>query len=893
MTNLDNNWFPNQVFEDISVWQRFSQGRSHDNYKKILVEVEKYFTSNEPTFDSISEFLKKRSDFFDLFLKVIWNKTLKSKRISLVAVGGYGRGALHPQSDLDLLVLAEEIEIQTHGELVEEFLTQLWDANLIIGHSVRSIEQCIAFAKADITINTNLLEHRLVAGNKQIYNDFCSELAKDLHDDTSVFFHKKLEEQENRYKRHGNTEYNLEPNVKETPGGLRDLQLIDWISTHFFKKNDRRQLVSNKILSESDLDLLRNNESFLWRVRYEIHLHANRIEERLLFDYQTYLAKKLGYFEEKKSLGVERFMQDYYRVVSSTRELTDMILKWFGEQLTEKQDNKIDKYNERFVIYNGFIDTVKSSVFFEQPSAIIEIFVILAENKNIVGLRASTIKQLRDYRYLIDDEFREQLTNKNLFIRLLHAKSNLPLQLRRMSRYGILGAYLPNYKNIVGLTQHDLFHIYPVEVHTIKVIENLISFGDIKKSKNFRTASKIFSNMENQGTIVIAALFHDIAKGRGGNHSELGAIDVRSFAIEHHLPETETNTLEWLVRNHLLMSSVSQREDIADPDVVRNFADKVKDVYHLDLLYILTVADICATNPDLWTDWKSALMSNLYISTKKLFESKSSIEFREVHISDTKAEAAKLISTHKSNIDKINELWSTLNDDFFVRELPENIAKYSESILSANTIDAPTIIITDIGEDKPIATEIFVYARDQDKIFAKIANVLDQHRLSIQDARLETTTNNFAFDTFHVLNHNNKPIGEDHEFCATLSRDLSSHIMQPFESFQPVSRKVSRTLRQFKFKTSVEITTDETRNMSRLELVTPDRGGLLAHLSQIFIKNKINLENAKIATLGERVEDTFYVTDLETRQPVGSTLADLLAHEICQELDNRNNIQSQ
>ena len=890
MTNLDNNWFPNQVFEDISVWQRFSQGRLHDNYKKILLEVEKYFTSNEPTFDSISEFLKKRSDFFDLFLKVIWNKTLKSKRISLVAVGGYGRGALHPQSDLDLLVLAEEIEIQTHGELVEEFLTQLWDANLIIGHSVRSIEQCISFAKADITINTNLLEHRLIAGNKKIYNDFCSELAKNLHGDTSEFFHKKLEEQENRYKRHGNTEYNLEPNVKETPGGLRDLQLIDWISTHFFKKNDRRQLVSNKILSESDLDLLRNNESFLWRVRYEIHLHANRIEERLLFDYQTYLAKKLGYFEEKKSLGVERFMQDYYRVVSSTRELTDMILKWFGEQLTEKQDNQIDKYNERFVIYNGFIDTIKSSVFFEQPSAIIEIFVILAENKNIVGLRASTIKQLRDYRYLIDDEFREQLTNKNLFIRLLHAKSNLPLQLRRMSRYGILGAYLPNYKNIVGLTQHDLFHIYPVEVHTIKVIENLISFGDIKKSKNFRTASKIFSNTENQGTIVIAALFHDIAKGRGGNHSELGAIDVRSFAIEHHLPETETNTLEWLVRNHLLMSSVSQREDIADPDVVRNFADKVKDVYHLDLLYILTVADICATNPDLWTDWKSALMSNLYISTKKLFESKSSIEFREVHISDTKAEAAKLISTHKSNIDKINELWSTLNDDFFVRELPENIAKYSESILSANTIDEPTIIITDIGEDKPIATEIFVYARDQDKIFAKIANVLDQHRLSIQDARLETTTNNFAFDTFHVLNHNNKPIGEDHEFCATLSRDLSSHIMQPFESFQPVSRKVSRTLRQFKFKTSVEITTDETRNMSRLELVTPDRGGLLAHLSQIFIKNKINLENAKIATLGERVEDTFYITDLETRQPVGSTVANLLAHEICQELDNRNNI---
>ena len=890
MTNLDNNWFPNQVFEDISVWQRFSQGRSHDNYKKILLEVEKYFTSNEPTFDSISEFLKKRSDFFDLFLKVIWNKTLKSKRISLVAVGGYGRGALHPQSDLDLLVLAEEIEIQTHGELVEEFLTQLWDANLIIGHSVRSIEQCISFAKADITINTNLLEHRLIAGNKKIYNDFCSELAKDLHGDTSEFFHKKLEEQENRYKRHGNTEYNLEPNVKETPGGLRDLQLIDWISTHFFKKNDRRQLVSNKILSESDLDLLRNNESFLWRVRYEIHLHANRIEERLLFDYQTYLAKKLGYFEEKKSLGVERFMQDYYRVVSSTRELTDMILKWFGEQLKEKQDNTIDKYNERFVIHNGFIDTIRSNVFFEQPSAIIEIFVILAENKNIVGLRASTIKQLRDYRYLIDDEFREQLTNKNLFIRLLHAKSNLPLQLRRMSRYGILGAYLPNYKNIVGLTQHDLFHIYPVEVHTIKVIENLISFGDIKKSKNFRTASKIFSNMENQGTIVIAALFHDIAKGRGGNHSELGAIDVRSFAIEHHLPETETNTLEWLVRNHLLMSSVSQREDIADPDVVRNFADKVKDVYHLDLLYILTVADICATNPDLWTDWKSALMSNLYISTKKLFESKSSIEFREVHISDTKAEAAKLISTHKSNIDKINELWSTLNDDFFVRELPENIAKYSESILSANTIDAPTIVITDIGEDKPIATEIFVYARDQDKIFAKIANVLDQHRLSIQDARLETTTNNFAFDTFHVLNHNNKPIGEDHEFCASLSRDLSSHIMQPFESFQPVSRKVSRTLRQFKFKTSVEITTDETRNMSRLELVTPDRGGLLAHLSQIFIKNKINLENAKIATLGERVEDTFYVTDLETRQPVGSTVANLLAHEICQELDNRNNI---
>ena len=876
--------------ENSKIWRDFEEHPNSLNGKNILENIDQYLASKNPNTTFVTTLISYRSTIFDMLLALIWKASFGSSSLSLIAVGGYGRGKLHPHSDLDILILADSSELNRYEKNIESFITCLWDLNIKLGHSVRSRQDCINLALEDVTIATNLLESRHIAGSFKNYSDLNRELFKTVFDNTKSFFQKKLHEQQLRYKRHGDTEYSLEPNIKEAPGGLRDIQLVDWISIHHFKTNNRQKLLSSNVLSESDLKLLINNENFLWRVRFQLHAISGRPDERLLFDHQSQIAKMFGFKDGAKRLAVEKFMQKYYQTVSSTRELTDMILKWFSENISpkEKSNTKRVKYDNKFLIEDGFLTTTDPKIFEMFPSALLEIFVILAEDPKIKGLKAIVIKQIRESRNLIDSNFRKNPVNKSLFIRLLKSKNNLTLQLRRMSRYGILGSYLPEFKKIIGLTQHDLFHVFPVDVHTVKVIENLVAFGTPNQNRTFLRASGIFSNLPNQEIILIAGLFHDIAKGRGGNHSELGAKIVRQFAIEHNLSDENIKLLEWLVLNHLLMSSVSQREDINDPQVIERFSEKVKNVVYLDLLYILTVADITATNPELWTDWKGALMGNLYLSTKKHLEFGLSVGESNTSIEKIKNDAMKLIPKTESKMKYLDELWLSFGDDFFSRETPNNLARYSEAILKNYLSNKPIILIKDIGDDTPIATEIFVYCKNQEMVFSKIARVLDRYQISIQDARLETTTNDHALDTFFVLDRQKNPIGEDAILCKNLKRDLSSSLLSELNMNVIAPLKVSRRLRQFKFKTSVTLTNDRSKKMTRLDLITPDRRGLLVHLSQIFLKHNVNLENAKIATLGEKVEDTFYVTQMKSRQSLNKEDSDKLINVICSELDMRN-----
>ena len=836
-----------------------------------------------------SLFLKKHTELVDSLLIKLWIDSDVSEKNTLIAVGGYGRNELFPYSDVDILVLNSEKSIE-NDENISQFITKCWDIGLKIGHSVRSLAQCVSEAKRDITIATNLMETRLICGDMNIRLAMIKKTGPNKIWASADFYRGKIDEQIARHHKHDDTEYNLEPNVKEAPGGLRDIQLANWTAKRHFDVHRRSQLVQKGFLSEEEYLTLRRDEEFLWRVRYGLHLIAGRPEERLLFDYQRQLATMLGYSDSEGKLGVEKFMQRYYQVVLSIRELNDVLLQYLDEAIYRKgKTKKVAVISDRFLVRDNYLDTVDESVFIKQPSALLELFVILGENDNILGIRAATIRQIRLHRNLINDDFRSDSANKQLFMRLLRVPFKLSFQLQRMNRYGILGKYLPEFGRIVGQTQHDLFHIYPVDVHTLQVVKNLRRFVRPEMSKLFPIASHIYKNLAKPELIIIAALYHDVAKGRGGDHSKLGAIDIVAFAERHGMQPEEIELLHWLVENHLLMSTVSQRQDTSDPDVIYKFANNVGDVMHLEHLYLLTVADINATNPKLWTDWKGSLMHNLYFETKRVLqEGLSAPSKKATWVASAKTAVLQRLETKGISQSEALQIWHDVDDELFLRERADDIAGFTEAIFNNPDANEPVILIRDLGVEVPIATQIFVHTKDKQSIFSIIAAVLDKLQLNIQDARLQTTSDGRAFDVFYVLDDEGEPLGKNVNLCKKIITSLTQEIVQPKKITMDIQRRTSRQLKHFALKTVVSLRNDNDSNATILEVITPDRPGLLAHIASIFLRYEINVYNAKIATLGERVEDVFHLTD-SNHQPLTDTVFNHeLQQTICNELDARN-----
>ena len=859
-------------------------------FRNALDASKAHFNNRFYEGEDIHTLVNEAARFADLLISLAWLQFSWDKDICLIAVGGYGRGELHPHSDIDLLILMRVDHSSRHKKSIEQFLTFLWDIQLKIGHSVRSLAQCVSEAKRDITIATNLMETRLICGDIDLRLAMLGKTGPNKIWASADFYRGKIDEQIARHHKHDDTEYNLEPNVKEAPGGLRDIQLVNWTAKRHFNVHRRSQLVQKGFLSEEEYLTLRRDEEFLWRVRYGLHLIAGRPEERLLFDYQRKLATMLGYSDSEDKLGVEKFMQRYYQVVLSIRELNDVLLQYLDEAIYRKgKTKKVAVINERFLVRDDYLDTVDESIFINQPSALLELFVILGENDNILGIRAAAIRQIRLHRNLVNDDFRSDLTNKELFMRLLRVPFKLSLQLQRMNRYGILGKYLPEFGRIVGQTQHDLFHIYPVDVHTLQVVKNLRKFVRPEMRKLFPVASHIYKNLAKPELIIIAALYHDVAKGRGGDHSKLGAIDIAAFARRHGMQPEEIELLHWLVENHLLMSSVSQREDTSDPDVIYKFASHVGDVMHLEHLYLLTVADINATNPKLWTDWKGSLMHNLYFETKRVMqEGLSAPSKRATWVASAKTAVLQRLETKGISQAKALDIWHDVDDELFLRERADDIAGFTEAIFNNPDTEQPVILIKDLGVEIPIATQIFVHTKDRQRIFSIIAAVLDKLQLNIQDARLQTTSDGRAFDVFYVLDDDGEPLGKNVNLCKKIISSLKRNIAQPQKINLDVRRRTSRQLKHFALKTVVSLSNDKDSNATILEVITPDRPGLLAHIASIFLRYEINVYNAKIATLGERVEDVFQLTD-SNHQPLTDTVFNnALQQTICDELDARN-----
>ena len=859
-------------------------------FRNALDASKAHFNNRFHEGEDIHTLVNEAARFADLLISLAWLRFTWDDGICLIAVGGYGRGELHPHSDIDLLILMRADHASRHKESIEQFLTFLWDIQLKIGHSVRSLSQCVSEAKRDITIATNLMETRLICGDSQLRLAMVEKTGPNKIWASADFYRGKIDEQIARHRKHDDTEYNLEPNIKEAPGGLRDIQLANWTAKRHFDVHRRSQLVKKGFLSEEEYLTLRRDEEFLWKVRYGLHLIAGRPEERLLFDHQRKLATMLGYSDSEGKLGVEKFMQRYYQVVLSIRELNDVLLQYLDEAIYRKGNAKnVTIINDRFLIRDNYLDTVDESVFTQQPSALLELFVILGENDNILGIRAATIRQIRLHRNLINDDFRTDAVNKDLFMRLLRVPFKLSVQLQRMNRYGILGKYLPEFGHIVGQMQHDLFHIYPVDVHTLQVIRNIRRFVRPEMSKLFPIASHIYKNLAKPELIIIAALYHDIAKGRGGDHSKLGAIDIADFATRHNMQPEEIDLLHWLVESHLLMSTVSQREDTSDPDVIYKFANHVGDVMHLEHLYLLTVADINATNPQLWTDWKGSLMHNLYFETKRVLqEGLSAPAKRATWVASAKAAVLQRLEIKGISQADAVHIWHDVDDELFLRERADDIAGFTEAIFNNPNIDEPVILIRDLGVEVPIATQIFVHAQDRQRIFSVIAAVLDKLQLNIQDARLQSTSDGQAFDVFYVLDDDGDPLGKNTTLCAKIVTSLKQGIAKPEKMNLDIQRRTSRQLKHFALKTVVSLRNEKDSNATILEVITPDRPGLLAHIASIFLRYEINVYNAKIATLGERVEDVFYLTD-SNHQPLTDTEFNTrLQQIICNELDARN-----
>jgi [protein-PII] uridylyltransferase len=832
-----------------------------------------------------------RSGTLDTVLVLIWNRYAfaASADISLVAVGGYGRGELHPHSDIDLLILTRSGIEENWQEDLGAFITLLWDLKLDIGHSVRSIQESMDAAREDVTILTNLLETRTIAGPDDLRDELSHQVYSDAISSDRDYFIAKREEQKQRHAKYGDTEYNLEPNVKGSPGALRDIQTIGWITKRHFGLQNIADLTRFSILTEEEHRILLQGETFLWRLRFGLQLIADRNENRLLFDHQRALAQMLGYKDEGKRLGVELMMQSYYRTVLALAELTDVILQYYDEAiLGAGSDDDILPLNKRFQIRNYYIEAVNNQVFAYAPYAIMEIFVLMAQHPEIKGIRATTIRSLRAHRHLIDDAFRSDLAVTSLFMELLRTPHALDQTLSAMKKYNVLGRYLPEFGQIIGQMQHDLFHIYTVDAHTMRVIRNMVRLDSADARNEYPLASRLIHRLPKLETLYIAGLYHDVAKGRGGDHSELGAIDVESFCERHHLSERDTQLASWLVENHLLMSMTAQRKDISDPDIIHGFARAVPSQVHLDYLYVLTVCDISATNPKLWNTWRASLLRQLYIETKRALRRGSETPVdRQEWVRATQSEAREILHAQNMTDEQIDGIWETLDEDYFLQDSTVDIAWQTAAIIRHGDDPDPLVLIRDTrGGPTDGYSQIIIYMSDRIDLFAATTAVLEQLNLNIVDARISSSEGPFSISSYIVLDEKGKPLGIDPARKDRVRMRLIEELDDPEDYPDIIHRRTPRQLKHFAFPTEVTFSNDTINQRTVMEVITPDRPGLLARVGQVLLEHRVRLTNAKIATLGERVEDVFFVTDEHGEQISDPAVCQALQQDLCQMLDD-------
>ncbi|GMR15662.1 MAG: [protein-PII] uridylyltransferase [Gammaproteobacteria bacterium] len=819
------------------------------------------FQNNE----SVDELVKARAWVVDQLILNAWDNLIPADEdVALVAVGGFGRGDLHPHSDVDLLILlAKSTPPKKLRGAIEAFVTLLWDAGFYLGHSVRTVDACVTEAKKDIATATSLMESRLLSGGTEMFADMLEATAAEKVWSAAEFFNAKFEEQIQRHEQYHDTAYNLEPNIKEGPGGLRDIQMIGWVAKRHFSTQSLHTLVERGFLTESELQELKDGRTFLREIRFALHLLTGRGEDRLLFEYQQQTA---GHFSaagpqhsgaDQSTIIVEQFMQRYYRTVMQLERLNESLLQLFHEELLLQETVPSEDLGADFRVTRGYLEAADDSLFRRKPVALMELFVLLAKHAKLMGVRASTIRLIRDNLHRVNDEFRTDPQAWQYFFELLCQPSGVYTQLQRMNRYGVLAAFIPEFSKVTGRMQFDLFHVYTVDQHILFVVRNLRRFAYGKYSSDFVHAESIFQQIDHPVILYLAALFHDIAKGRDGDHSILGAQDALAFC--QHLPLTTEHRerVAWLVEQHLVMSQTAQRRDITDPETIRTFCAIVGDQTRLDYLYLLTIADIAATSPRLWNNWKDSLLWDLYsVTSEALAEGSSNIPDHTQYIRESRDAVHAGLRQAGFDTVAVESLWDSLPQNIFLRFSRDQLEWTATEVLSALPGQPVLVAVREVKQRR--ISELLVHAPDYDGLFATATAAIDEIGLDVLSARVMTTIAGKSFDLFELMDSHAQAL--NHIDRGRLQVRLSE-VLGDASVPAPVVRRLPRRLRPFQSTTRVRFSAARGGDMTLMDVECADRPGLLSQISSILVNCGIRIHDARIATMGNRVEDAFIISD--------------------------------
>ena len=848
---------------------------------KIQRENLKQFERDHFTQNDVHELIANRTAFCDDLLIDLWKhfRLEQHNELALIAVGGYGRKEMFPLSDLDFLILSEQPASVESEQKIAEFVQFLWDCGFDVGHSVRSIAQCEDEGRKDITIATNLLESRYLCGCQKTFQKLTALLQQPDFWPAQAFFNAKITEKNERYQRYNNTGYNLEPDIKYSPGGLRDLHLIYWIALRHSNSVSLQDILQSGFIYPEEYEQLYQSQYFLFKVRFALHLILKRYDNRLLFDRQLKVSELLGY-EGQGNQGVEKMMKAFFQALQTISLLSNILSKHYYEHFLQQDHiSECNALDENFVLINQTICLKNEYCFIEQPDTILDLFHHLTSlpqaEIHSVTLRKLLVSLNRPAGFLS-----QQPIAREKFIRLFSQPQAIKRAFVPMHQYGVLTAYLPQWKDIEGLMQFDLFHTYTVDEHTLRVMLKLESFLSPEAVEAHPICTEIFSHFFDRTLLYIAALFHDIAKGRGGDHAKLGVLDMLSFAEQHGFNRRETEIMAWLVEEHLLMSVTAQRRDIHDPEVVMNFAEAVKNHVRLDGLLCLTVADICATNETLWNSWKRSLLATLYQYTMQQFrQGMEKLLDNSEKIQANRSEALAILQAQSASVDinKINELWERCPEEYFLRNSPRQLVWHAELLTDLNT-DLLVKISNRFSEG---GTEIFVYCKDQPHLFHKVVCTIGAKKLSVHDAQIITTQDGYALDSFIVTELNGELLKFDRRRLleSALTQILQVHRIPTFSAIS------DKKLQHFQEPTKIRFLHLNKTEQTEMELFALDKAGLLAQVSQVFSKLNLNLLNAKITTIGARAEDFFILTNRQGKalNKTERTELEQLLHEVLTE----------
>ena len=838
--------------------------------QNLNITTFKTFLENESTLidqklnrDNVNEILNSRTKINDIAVIKIAENFFENyeEYISIIAVGGYGRKELYPNSDTDLLILIEDRKKKSLQIHIREFLTFLWDVGIEVSHSTRSLNECIKEGRKDVSVATSLIESRYLYGSEDLFKSFQKKInKKGAFWKNKKFFKEKTLEQNNRHLQFNNTAYNLEPNIKNGPGGLRDLHNIFWIAKKIFSINSIEELESLKILTEEQIIDFKSSWALLSRIRYSLHKITNRPENRLLFDYQRTLANEFGYKDQKHLLAVEVFMQDYYKAAKSISRLNEISLQILEQKILNKTIRTSEQVSS-FEIINNLIGLKKDITFTDNPSLLLEIFLQFQKNKNIKGIQSETINQIIGSLDLIDNSFRNNEVNKKLFLEILKAPEGVTHELKRMNLYGVLGLYIPSFGKIEGRMQYDLFHAFTVDEHTLNVVSNLRRLALSRFDHEYPDDSIKMQSLENQKILYIAGLYHDIAKGRGGDHSTIGAEEAEKFCLAHGLTNYDSKLVSWLVENHLVFSLTAQKEDIYDPKVIEDFAKRISDESRLDYLYLLTVSDVRATNPSLWNSWKERLFNDLYRLTKNSLRAGLENPIGKKSIVREKKELTTEHLLKLSNEKRaINGLLGQFKENYFLKFNQDEINNQMDFLLTQQEFGSNLDLINLRQLEKEGLISIFILTDISSENFFLITSVLEEKNLSIRDAKVVQLNNEQCIFNFYIDRPNLN-------FSEIEERNLriKSMLLERLETKELLTKKrnklLPRKLRSFDTEIEISFLTDTVNKRTVMELICLDRPGLLLDISKVFKNENIWIESAKIATIGERAEDVFYLRD--------------------------------